>query len=418
MGADLPAFWRAGARALGLSDRSLPAAAELAKALQQLESYTAVERPLAKLALSGADQATLKALLLIFVARYRWAHQANKPRFITPNELDPLTMMLGLLHSGLGDSLLLHDIESVQAQILEAIHKAVHGQGSPAQSLSAPPLQRPTLANAILCGCSVTDAKDLFKAGFEGYTLRSSKEETIDALTKQSNEHWLTIIIPTLKKEATQAVLNSIAKQSEKNITVLVLHCDEKPLGHQEIADVPASNTGGGAIEIINIPLIDRGLYDAMNLGLRLAKTPWVYFIGDDDALASEEVLKEMKRTLDAAPTDCPMVYGNVQMVGGGHGSFDGQLYAYQFDYQKLLDKPICHQAIFYRTENLRAAGGFNLEYPVCADWEANIRLWNKGSEPIFTEITVAKFARGGMSSETYDDLFFERQQDIWTAHR
>ena len=107
----------------------------------------------------------------------------------------------------------------------------------------------------------------------------------------------------------------------------------------------------------------DRGIYDAMNKAVDLAHGQWVYFMGSDDAL--RDSLKEVAPYLVDERT---VYYGNVFNTGSK------KVYDGPFGPWKLCRCNICQQAILYPRslfENQR----FNLEYPVAADWEFNLRI-------------------------------------------
>jgi hypothetical protein len=102
------------------------------------------------------------------------------------------------------------------------------------------------------------------------------------------------------------------------------------------------------------------------------------------------------------------VLYGNVQWVGNTDRISSGSIYDGPFNFQKLLNRNICHQAIFYRTDLVRRAGSFNLDYPIWADWDFNLRCWALTTFK-YIDLVVAKFRADGISSNS-DDRF---QRDI-----
>ncbi len=66
------------------------------------------------------------------------------------------------------------------------------------------------------------------------------------------------------------------------------------------------------------------------------------------------------------------LVYGDVVLKST---SFR---YAGRFDLDRLLfETNICHQAIFYRRKLFDTIGPYNLRYPICGDWDFNIRCFS-----------------------------------------
>ncbi len=116
----------------------------------------------------------------------------------------------------------------------------------------------------------------------------------------------------------------------------------------------------------------DRGVYDAMNRAILRARGTWLYFLGSDDELNDDNVLKQVMSSEHVDSID--FLYGNVRMIGDG-GVAHGSIYDGPFDLPKLLIKNIGHQAIFYRAELVRRAGSFNLDYAIWADWDLQLAL-------------------------------------------
>jgi glycosyltransferase involved in cell wall biosynthesis len=149
----------------------------------------------------------------------------------------------------------------------------------------------------------------------------------------------------------------------------------------------------------------DRGAYDALNRAISRARGTWLYFLGSDDELNDENVLKEAMSPEHV--NDNEVLYGNVRLVGDCWAAHDS-IYDGPFDLAKLLRKNICHQAIFYRADLVRRVGGFNLDYPMLADWDFNLRCWAL-TEFKFIDLIIAKFYAGGISTRKQSEERFQR---------
>lgn len=138
----------------------------------------------------------------------------------------------------------------------------------------------------------------------------------------------------------------------------------------------------------------DKGVYDAMNKGIKLAKGDWLLFLGSDDTLYSSKVLGEVAREAN----NYDVIYGNV------YSSRFGGLYDGEFSESKIIAKNICHQAIFYKKTVFDKVGYYNTRYKSQADWDHNLRWFlSEGIKHKFVNITVANFADGGLSSRNQD---------------
>ena len=139
----------------------------------------------------------------------------------------------------------------------------------------------------------------------------------------------------------------------------------------------------------------DRGLYDAMNKGLRLADGKYVIFLNAGDAFASPDVLGRL--AAKAAEGEYDILYGQTQLVdeagrmlGGRHLAAPPLLTANSFK-QGML---VCHQAFVVRRA---IAPPYDLRYKYSADYEWCIRCLLRsrgngyvGDEPIINFLVTA----------------------------
>lgn len=200
------------------------------------------------------------------------------------------------------------------------------------------------------------------------------------------------IIIPTLNSESLiKRSIESVLNQTFADFEILIMD----GLSQDATLDI-VENYHDQRIKISSTK--DRGIYDAMNKGIAQARGEWVYFLGSDDRLFSQETLASVK-------TQCfdniDVLYGNVFSM-----RFKG-LYDGKFDEQKILKKNICHQAIFLRRSLFSKIGNFDLAYKAHADWDHNMRwLLTAGINHHYTDQVIAEYADGGFSSVSSDSLF------------
>jgi hypothetical protein len=214
----------------------------------------------------------------------------------------------------------------------------------------------------------------------------------------------LSIIIPTFNSAATiQRCLGSIRVQTFTDYEILLQDGGSTDRTVELIEEFRRDNSDK-TLELEQEP--DKGVYDAMNKGMRRARGEWLYFLGSDDELHDCNVLSAMVGSSDA--DKCTVRYGNALMIPEGCPRDRGLLYDGPFDLRKMLNHNICHQAIFYRRDFLRQVGEYDLRYPICGDWDLNLRCWGLTSFT-FVEIVVVDFAMGGISTIGRGDKCFER---------
>ena len=146
----------------------------------------------------------------------------------------------------------------------------------------------------------------------------------------------------------------------------------------------------------------DKGIYDAMNKGIKIAKGDYVYFLGGDDLLYINSVLKKISSRL----TDKNKIYyGNV-LFKTRNVIYDGK-----FSALKIATRNISHQSIFYPRE-IFDKYSFDTKYKIFADYELNLKLYGNSSYSfVYMPITVALFNDEGSSGSNVLDSCFERDR-------
>lgn len=206
----------------------------------------------------------------------------------------------------------------------------------------------------------------------------------------------ISIVIPTYNSSKTlKKCLESVLNQTFKDFEILIID------GNSADNTLKiAKSFDDKRIKTFSEP--DKGIYDAMNKGINLAKGNWLYFLGSDDELYSNDILHKIAQI--AKKTFKRVIYGNVEIKGDAGWVKDGLIYDNEFDLKKLFTKNICHQSIFYK-KDLLDSYNYNIEYKICADYDLNLNLFSKYKFE-YVDIIIAKFYGGGKSKIIVDEKF------------
>lgn len=151
----------------------------------------------------------------------------------------------------------------------------------------------------------------------------------------------------------------------------------------------------------------DRGLYDAMNKGVRAARGRWILFLGADDVLVGE--LARIAPLLSDANT---IYYGDVYMPRRGR-LYDGAFNAY-----KIMFANICQQAIFYPRQAFEWRA-FDTRYKLWADHAFNLACF--GDKRLrfkyIPQLICIYNDYTGASSHTEDAAFLADRGRLIRAH-
>ena len=151
----------------------------------------------------------------------------------------------------------------------------------------------------------------------------------------------------------------------------------------------------------------DRGVYDAMNKGIKHSSGDFVYFLNSGDVLLNPSILSKIK--FEDVNVRNTIIYGNVVVA---YGNIEALEKPRPFFNSKMKFKGIgiCHQSMFFPGELIRNEK-YDLSYNIAADYDLAYRLWRKGTVFLYKDITIAKYDWGkGISSNPYKLLDVYRE--------
>lgn len=194
------------------------------------------------------------------------------------------------------------------------------------------------------------------------------------------------IIIPTYNSEATiRECIKSILNQAHSSFEILIMDGLSKD-------DTIKICESFGDSRILTYSEKDKGIYDAMNKGIDKARGKWLYFLGSDDSFFKDDVLEKIEIEIDEHPKS-KMIYGSVYTSGNYVQKYEA------FTFEKLLELNICHQAIFYHF-SLFEDKRYDLKFEICADWDLNLKVFNKKDCPLSVAIIIANYNLEGASGD------------------
>jgi len=196
------------------------------------------------------------------------------------------------------------------------------------------------------------------------------------------------------------ATIRSVAAQTFRDLEFVIVDGGSKDATIDIIKKYPDTIT-----RWISEP--DKGVYDAMNKGIRLAEGEWLYFLGSDDTFQDSGVLAGFFGDADAGGlAELDLVYGDV-LSPSYKGRYDGE-----FNYEKLLSRNLSHQAAFYKKSLFTRLGDYDQHYRMHADWDFNLRCFSDAAvRTRYTGVLVASFGAEGISAG--HDLAFLRERLI-----
>lgn len=197
--------------------------------------------------------------------------------------------------------------------------------------------------------------------------------------------------------------IQSVITQSYKNVEYIIVDGGSKD-GTLKIVEKYKQHIAC----LVSEP--DKGLYDAMNKGMKLATGDYICFLNAGDELHEDDTLFYMVHSIkgDTLPD---VIYGETAIVDeNGHFIRMRRLSAPEILTWKSFRKGmlVCHQAFFVRRE-LAISEPYNLEYRFSADFDWCIRIMKKSKEIHNSCLTIIDYLNEGMTTRNHKASLMER---------
>mgnify|MGYP006280994179 CR=1 FL=1 len=144
-----------------------------------------------------------------------------------------------------------------------------------------------------------------------------------------------------------------------------------------------------------------RGVYPAMNEGLRLATGEWIYYLNAGDVLAAPDVLRRCREALIHEPEEWAVGSILIQSASGSLITPPSWDYDAEWTAYFARGRFPAHQGVIVRRVALEGVGGFDESYRICADYRTMLQLARRG-RPIMLPMALAIFEHGGVSDTSW----------------
>ena len=150
----------------------------------------------------------------------------------------------------------------------------------------------------------------------------------------------------------------------------------------------------------------DKGIYNAMNKGLRLASGDYVIFMNAGDRLASDDVLEKVVASVGNESQLPDLIYGNYREMGESALEKVIPCYSHERAWYGMFAS---HQSIFYRLGILRDNNiTFDETYKVAADYKLTLQTVITGKKFLKLPFCISAFDVSGVSCKNQDLGLYE----------
>ncbi len=155
----------------------------------------------------------------------------------------------------------------------------------------------------------------------------------------------------------------------------------------------------------------DKGLYDAMNKGLKMAKGDFVLFLNAGDILHKSNTLTKVFNHYEST---CDVLYGEVMLVDenrkplGTRSELSTQKLPAQLTWSSLRSgMVVSHQAFIPR----KTLAPNYIEDNLCADIDWVIHCLKKSRKNIHSQTIISDYLMGGLSKKRHQQSMKDRYQ-------
>lgn len=216
-----------------------------------------------------------------------------------------------------------------------------------------------------------------------------------------SNSNFLTIVsINRNNKNGLEKTIQSVLSQTITDFEYVIVDGASSDSSIEVIRSY--ADKFGSRLKWISEP--DKGIYDAMNKGNRMASGEYVQFLNSGDCLASKDVTEKMYNALEnnGYPS---ILYGNMlkDMPYGilRDRCFAGQDISFLGFYKGTLN----HSPAYIRKALFDKYGLYDESLKIVSDWKWFLQVIVLGGEkPVYTDLDVTLFDTSGIS-ETNKEL-------------
>lgn len=158
----------------------------------------------------------------------------------------------------------------------------------------------------------------------------------------------------------------------------------------------------------------DKGIYNAMNKGLSMAKGEYVQILNSGDCLASENITAQMLAALEKRGKPS-MLYGNmVKCFPDGHRIVDRSFCGSEITMLGMYLGTLNHDPVYVRRDLFEKYGYYDESLMIVSDWKwyMNAIIFG-GEKPQYVDLSVTLFDMTGISEVNLGLRDSEKRQEL-----
>jgi glycosyltransferase involved in cell wall biosynthesis len=155
----------------------------------------------------------------------------------------------------------------------------------------------------------------------------------------------------------------------------------------------------------------DKGIYDAMNKGIKMAKGEYINFLNAGDAYCYADTLQEVKENLLQNRT-VDILYGKLMNHSNGEQNLKYITGEVVSEKSLYISIPITHQTMFVYRQLFKDIGLYSTQLRIVSDYEWFVKYYDKVKsfdKLLFLDKPLIVYQQGGFSFQNMRKVAFER---------
>ncbi len=190
-----------------------------------------------------------------------------------------------------------------------------------------------------------------------------------------------------------ESTLLSVLNQSYKNLEYIIIDGKSEDKTLQIIEKYKNDMT-----KIVSEK--DKGLYDAMNKGIKFSTGDYIWFINSGDEIFYKDTISEIVKKIKESGNSPDIIYGKTALYGENKElvkipSIPKKIDAYTLTKGMLVS----HQGFIVKRDIIEY---YNTDYKSASDQDWMIRLLKKGENIFNTDMIISKYILGGSSYKNF----------------
>lgn len=209
------------------------------------------------------------------------------------------------------------------------------------------------------------------------YNSGKTLEDTIKSVLKQTNKNYEYLIVDGNSKDNTMEIVKSYESKFEGRLKYI----SEK----------------------------DKGIYDAMNKGIKMASGDIIGLLNSDDVLASDSVFEKILLSFDESidGTYSDLIFMDETLTKPVRNFISGK--------QKKNGWHPAHPTLYLKKEIYEKYGDFDLKYNVTADYDFMLRILKNNLKLKYIKDYLVIMRAGGVSTNGLKGYIYNMKQSYNT---